>query len=76
MSRCVHGKEDTEPCVRCAMAEPDKNPPLDLSGIGDVIRGEQYCAGRDAERARCRRIILKYLSNDWTANKVLEEVGE
>ena len=26
------------------------------------------------ERLRCRAIILKHLSNDWTANKVLEEI--
>jgi hypothetical protein len=57
-----------------AMAE---NGLLDSTAeINDVIRGPSYCAGRDDERARCRSIVLKYLSKEWTGNAVLEEIGE
>lgn len=35
-----------------------------------------YRAGVESERHRIRAIILKHLSNDWSANAVLEEVGE
>ena len=70
---CTHGLSLDEPCVRCELQKPTAMPESVATFAPDNYK-QAYSHGMAAERSRCRSIILKHLSNDWTANKVLEEI--
>jgi len=62
-ANCTHGIPMDQPCLRCELVTR-----VELAPETDYQRGV------DAERARCRAIVLRIYGSDWRGNEALKAI--